>query len=440
LVARFNSCGHPTEIGHEAYVTRARLYPDSEEEFEIRWYPTRDDVPFLRGPHAINSLGWERDREEWWPLTVGEVWGTAAGFGVPPVPLTAIGGHTCGTAADFAGDGRIDLEPPYVEYRPDGLPFCCGAIFESVGGLGLSGVADVTWRGPHVGSGGLVVGGTATAYYVEPSAGGVVLGGSAEVQWSPELVGSGGVVLGGSAEVQWSPAITGTGGVQLGGEASVFSSPGSTGGLQLGGEASVQWSAEIVGTGGVALGGVATIYAGVYVEGSGGVALGGVATIYAGVYVEGTGGVQLGGSADVWEGEYVEGTGGVQLGGSADVSWTPPAPTPGSSCATAGVFSISTTHGATISGFGTQHWWKISGLTNGASYHVTTTNVGGMSGASMNGYSGPNCSSLSAVGWIIGVPDCHGFTADSNGNLWVQFFPPLMGSAAYTFRVDPGTC
>jgi hypothetical protein len=200
MVARYNSCGRPTEIGRAPYKTRARLYPDSEQEFDLVWYPARDDVPFLRGPHAINSLRWEEDREDWLPLAVGEIFGTDRDYNPERGKPTALGLHTCGTSEDFAGDGRIDFNPPFVEYNPDQLPRCCGSVFESAGGVALGGSADV--------------------YGVRYGTGGFALGGVADVQTSAHITGAGGVALGGVADV--NTAVQGTGGVALGGTADVF--------------------------------------------------------------------------------------------------------------------------------------------------------------------------------------------------------------------------
>lgn len=143
MVARYNPCGAPVEIGRRPYRTRVRLYPDTEEEFEIEWYPARDDVPFLRGPHAVNSLQWCDDRDEFLRTDVGELPGATRAYNPERGKPLAIGGHVCGTPEDFAGDGVFDDQPPFVEYRDDGLPKCCGALFEGQGGLVLGGTCDV---------------------------------------------------------------------------------------------------------------------------------------------------------------------------------------------------------------------------------------------------------------------------------------------------------
>jgi hypothetical protein len=199
----------------------ARLYEDGPL-FEILWFPAKDDVPFKRGPNAISSNQWQADRpNEYDQVAVGEDPEHPRVFQFEePNPL-AIGGHVCGTPEDWAGDGVYDPEPPYVEYRPDGLPFCCGGLFKGVGGLVLGGEAYTT--SPKHSTGGLVIGGS--AYVVRPQlgSGGVVLGGSALVEWPGGYrAGYGGLVIGGSALVEWPGGYrAGYGGLVIGGSAEV---------------------------------------------------------------------------------------------------------------------------------------------------------------------------------------------------------------------------
>lgn len=139
------------DIGQNAYTTTARLYPDSDEVFHIRWYEALPDAPLLGFPSALNGLSWEGDREDWLETAVGEIF--RGGYQqLPPNrnPL-ALGLHYCGTPEDFAGHGSIDLMSPPVVYRPDGLPACCGAIFGAQGGLGLGGAFSMTTPNPVLG-------------------------------------------------------------------------------------------------------------------------------------------------------------------------------------------------------------------------------------------------------------------------------------------------
>lgn len=143
MVARYNPCGHVVDIGHDAYTTTARLYPDSDRLFKIRWYEALPDAQPLPFPSAINNLVFERDREDWLPTAVGEVFGAPYTQSRPSVNPLATGDHYCGTEDDFGGRGQIDEDGPPVEYRPDGLPVCCGQLAEMRGGLGLGDVTIV---------------------------------------------------------------------------------------------------------------------------------------------------------------------------------------------------------------------------------------------------------------------------------------------------------
>lgn len=208
-------------MSRSAYTTRARLYEDGPW-FDILWYPARDDVPFKRGPNCISSNRWQKDRcDEFNQVAVGEdpEWPRTFVY-KNPNPL-AIGGHVCGTPEEWAGDGDYDPEPPYVEYRPDGLPFCCGALFGAEGGLVLGGEAYTVQ--PKLGTGGLVIGGEAYVSQPKLGTGGLVIGGSALVVWPGGYrAGYGGLVIGGSALVVWPGGYrAGYGGLVLGGEASV---------------------------------------------------------------------------------------------------------------------------------------------------------------------------------------------------------------------------
>ena len=247
MVARYNPCGAVVDIGSSPYKTRARLYPDSDQEFEIEWYEARPDAPLLGVPSALNCLEWEGDRSDWLPTVVGEIFGANVTRSRRKIKPLATGQHRCGTAADFAGDGIFDPLAPPVEYREDGLPTCCAEGVVGEGGLGFGGEATVAYTGPYTGYGGLVLGGSAYASYSYPPEGGLVLGGSAYASYSypPE----GGLVLGGSAYASYGTPILGSGGLGIGGVASVsYGTPilGS-GGLGIGGVASVSYGTPILG-------------------------------------------------------------------------------------------------------------------------------------------------------------------------------------------------
>ena len=137
------------DYGRAPYKTRARLYPDSDQEFDVVWYIARDDAPLYRGPRALNNLEWERDREDWLQTSVGEIFGTRTETTDWKSKPLALGDHQCGTPADFAGDGVFNDQPPFVTYRNDGLPTCCGWKFLADGGAAGSGQGFWSWNAQH---------------------------------------------------------------------------------------------------------------------------------------------------------------------------------------------------------------------------------------------------------------------------------------------------
>ena len=139
------------DIGRAPYTCRARLYPDDATEYELNWYICRDDAPLLGSPSAVNILEWENDREEWLETSVGEVPYTREPTTDWDTRPLATGVHRCGDDGDFAGDGEFDPSPPYVDYRPDGLPTCCAEALEARGGGKGGGVAAWTWTPDPVG-------------------------------------------------------------------------------------------------------------------------------------------------------------------------------------------------------------------------------------------------------------------------------------------------
>lgn len=143
MVARYNPCGHVVDIGHDPYTVTARLYPDSDRVFTIKWYEAHKDAKVLPFPSALTNLVFERDREDWLPTAVGEIFGGPWQQNAREDAPLATGDHFCGTEKDFAGEGEIDEDAPPVEYRPDGLPLCCGQQFEMRGGLGLGDIQSV---------------------------------------------------------------------------------------------------------------------------------------------------------------------------------------------------------------------------------------------------------------------------------------------------------
>jgi len=288
------------DIGRAPYRTRARLYPGGPE-FTIDWYVALDSAPPLPFPSAINNLEWEVDREEWLPVSVGEIYGAPREWILGAKKPLANGRHQCGTEADFGGAGVYDPLSPPVVYRNDGLPMCCGPGAVATGGAVGGGSATVAYTGP---TGGAVGGGSATVAYTGPT-GGAVGGGSATVGYGTSVEGSGGAVGGGSATVGYGTSVEGSGGAVGGGSATV------------------EYLTPEVGSGGAVGGGTAEVEYLTPVEGSGGAVGGGTAEVEYLTPVEGSGGAVGGGSATVGYGTSVEGSGGAVGGGSATVEYTP---------------------------------------------------------------------------------------------------------------------
>jgi hypothetical protein len=127
------------DIGRDAYTTSARLYPDSDRVFRIRWYQALPTARLLGVPSALNNLVFTLNKDEYLDTAVGELPLAQYTQQRPDTNPLALGQGVCGTPADFGGRGTIDEAPPFVRRRPDGLPMCCGEQIEGAGGLGLGG-------------------------------------------------------------------------------------------------------------------------------------------------------------------------------------------------------------------------------------------------------------------------------------------------------------
>lgn len=182
---RWNPCGAVVDFGRYPFTETVRPFRDSDTEVELVWYPAGDSVPALPYPSALFVQSWDRDQVDRLgvPLTTQHT----PPFNHEPVKPLAFGLHQCGTRRDFAEGGHYDPNPPFVEYRPDGLPICCGLDFEGRGGLALGGVATVVYTPPIVGEGGLALDGTADVWYGDSieGFGGLALDGTADVTYTP---------------------------------------------------------------------------------------------------------------------------------------------------------------------------------------------------------------------------------------------------------------
>jgi hypothetical protein len=374
---------------------------DSDSISEVRWVECRPDAPALPFPSVILSRDLEPDRMHDSPI--GEVTGAARPFTGQRAPVGIDGSGYCGTASEFDLGGYYRPDLPAARYSADGWLACCGGPRRIRGGAAAGGRADYAVHAPLARRGGAAAGGRAdysAVTWVDATAGGAQVGGSAGDLVELLDATAGGAQVGGSAGDLVELLDATAGGAQVGGSAGdlVELLDATAGGAQVGGSA------------GDVLSGAGGVEGGAEVGGSAGDVLSGAGGV--------EGGAEVGGSA----GDVFSGSGGGGL-----------------SCSTASVIALSTLYAATTYSMGGQ-WWFLSGLTPSASYHVTTTNVGGMSGAAMNGFAGVSCAFQMGIAFTNTVPNCYGFTADPQGNLWLEFFPPISGAVAYTFRVDAGTC
>jgi hypothetical protein len=262
------------DIGHAPYRTHARLY-EGGPVFEIEWYEALPSAPCLPYPSAISNLIWERDREEWLPTIVGEIYGAPRTYHRGKRKPLASGLHQCGTAADYAGAGVYDPTSPPVVYRNDGLPICCGPGAVATGGAVGGGSAVVVYTRP---AGGAVGGGTSSHSYTRP-AGGAVGGGTSSATWASPVGVSGGAVGGGSAEVEYTPPVVGSGGGVGGGSVSHSYTRPDGGAVGGGSPALVLYYTPEVGSGGAVGGGSAVVEYTPPVVGSGGAVGGGSADV-----------------------------------------------------------------------------------------------------------------------------------------------------------------
>ena len=259
------------------YRTLARLYPDDPEPFEIEWRVADDNAPLLGMPSAVNNLMFARDHDDTLATAVGEVYGAPRPFTRWAAFPLATGGHVCGTPDDFAGLGTYRPDLPPVQYRPDGLPRCCGAAVQGAGGGAGGGTATVTSTATYTGTGGAAGGGTATVYAGPVLVGGGAGGGTADVWSSAPLVGSGGGAGSGTADV--SGYLTLAGGGAGGGTADVSGYLTLDGGGAGGGTADVSSTSEVVGSGGGAGSGTADVSSTSDIVGTGGGVGGGTADV-----------------------------------------------------------------------------------------------------------------------------------------------------------------
>jgi hypothetical protein len=225
------------------------------------------------------------------------------------------------------------LEPVEFCNKPECQEFCLASDTNTKIGVTVE-IIDAIFNVVG-GSGGIVLGGTASARVIPPSAtgtGGIVLSGEAAYAgsyWSyePEL-GNTDIILSGEANIVSSYwAYTGSGDISLAGESSVTSPVWGWipdgGGIMLDGEAEAYPDLPYTGSGTILLSGLA-LWGNYYVTGSGGITIDGTAPVTTPeVHYIGEGTITLAGEAPVVSPDWhFTGSGSVSTGGTAPASIT----------------------------------------------------------------------------------------------------------------------
>ena len=414
---RMNPCGAICDFSRKpGWTTKCRFFHDRPDLVDtIRWYPALPGAEVLPYDSCILASQWDRlpQGQEW----IGEVPGAPKPWYAAKEIPGALGLHVCGTALDFLqGCEYVDANP--IQIVGSGLPVCCGpAIFGVAGaaagaygvvgylppfdypygGFGLGGPVTDVWRGADAPTGGSGLGGPVTEAGpgVDTPLGGLGLGGPCTDAWLVGDTPAGGLGLGGTVAE----------------EKGLVDSP--SGGLGLGG--SIIEVPDFVDTpqGGLGLGGA-------------------VAQVRVGVDQPG-GGLGLGGALSEDATLVDLAAGGLGIGGRVAESYTPPAPTPGSTCATAGVISLSTLYTYTLTGIGQQNWFTLV-LPTTRSYTLTTTGVVG--GVSSSQYEGGSCPMPNLLDTRITTngPPVWIWNGSAGDTVWIEF-TNLSGTHSYTLEV-----
>jgi hypothetical protein len=102
------------------YKTTARPYGSGGPVVGIRWYFTPPGAAVYQGEHVFEP--WKLDRDRYIdPEQAGEIPGARQKYDKGAPPLLHKSGRSCGTAADFTGEGRPPLLP---NGRPDFWRMC----------------------------------------------------------------------------------------------------------------------------------------------------------------------------------------------------------------------------------------------------------------------------------------------------------------------------
>jgi len=123
-VIPFHPCGMVCDRIRTGYVARMRLWVDSDEEVEVRWFRAAPGALLLPGPHPWGSW-WTWDRkDDPVPPALGEQ--RYVRYDLGGNDLGYEGTHHCGSAAAVS-DGGLHGRDPLITTEAAGWASCCGA-------------------------------------------------------------------------------------------------------------------------------------------------------------------------------------------------------------------------------------------------------------------------------------------------------------------------
>jgi len=238
---QYNPCGKVVDVVSHNYTTTCVFNTDGVQQ-TVRWVAMPDNAPLLDEWSAVVDLYWENDKELYQD-DLGEVWGAPRPYDpriIPPGILNALGGHVCGTPANFQFGGVFDPSKGETQYGGFGFPICCDPSVALNGGAGAGGYARISVQYTDAPAGGVQVGGQVVEQlqYTDAPAGGVQVGGQVVEQLQYTDAPAGGVQVGGQVVEQLQYTDAPAGGVQVGGqvvEQLQYTDP-PAGGVEVGGE------------------------------------------------------------------------------------------------------------------------------------------------------------------------------------------------------------
>jgi len=121
-VIPFHPCGQKMDLIRSAYVTKMKLWADSDEEVEVRWFFADADAKWAPGPHPFGSW-WTWDRKDGVePGPLGEQRYVRYDRGANDLGYG--GSHHCGSDAAFRGGGVHGVDS-VITTNADGGADCC---------------------------------------------------------------------------------------------------------------------------------------------------------------------------------------------------------------------------------------------------------------------------------------------------------------------------